>query len=652
MSNKLIQNLANIPNLIKIKKDRKFFIFFLGIFVILFPILFLILKNPGKIEAGWYSDTWAYRKKLTIDYTKVSGGSDLNNFPVLVSFSDSNLSKSQESGNDILFTSSDGITKLDHEIEKFTRSSGELVAWVRIPTLSASANTVIYIYYGNYSSPSQQNNTGVWDDNYVAVYHFSETSGQHLDSTGVNDSTSLSVLQQGAADGKIDGADQFDGTSSVITIADNDSLDLTTDLTLEAWIKPATYPSGEDAALIKKMDIGSPWVMYWLYLTSSGSKIQMDLMLESSGYAGAQGNTTLSAGNWYYVSGVRNDGTADVYVNGQNDTNWRTNDTNAILTGALNLYLGSDNGSSNRFAGYEDEIRISNIARTPGWIETTFNTINTPSTFFSSRGNEEKSKGPVLHFSFDEGYGTTVADSSAGGNTGTMAGAVKPSWQSESMCVSSKCLYFDGSSSSITVTNTINNVQTVSFWVRPKTNGEKLVDFDGTHYLSASNGAIAASGFSNPIIYVNGVSSTTLTADAWQHIEVTTSTRFNASSIKIGRISSSYLNGFIDEFKIYDYARTAAQVKTDYAGYHAPSGAAASFNQDNSPLSQGLVGYWKMNESTANTCSGGINDSCDSSGNSNDGSWNGDTTTTSGKFGNSATMDGSGDYIDVLDIDI
>ncbi len=65
---------------------------------------------------AWYNNGWKYRKAIAIDHTKVS--SDLTNLPVLISFSsDSDLAaNSQASGNDILFTSSDGITKLNHKL--------------------------------------------------------------------------------------------------------------------------------------------------------------------------------------------------------------------------------------------------------------------------------------------------------------------------------------------------------------------------------------------------------------------------------------------------------------------------------------------------------------------------------------------------------
>ena len=289
----------------------------------------------------------------------------------------------------------------------------------------------------------------------------------------------------------------------------------------------------------------------------------------------------------------------------------------------------------------------SNMARTPGWIATTYNTVNSPSTFFS-KGSEERSRQPVLYFAFNEGYGTTTADSSGGGNTGTLAGATTPSWQAESMCVTGKCLYYNGSTASVTVANTVRNVQSVSFWVKPKTNGETLLDLDGgSHKLTASAGTITATGFT--ALYVNGQVSSTLTANAWQHIVATTATPFNASSIKIGNVTSAYLNGFIDEFKLYDYARSADQVKVDYQGAAVVLGA-----KDESGLSDGLVGYWKMDETSWGTpnCSDSV--VLDSSGSGNNGkacpNTTGPTGGAAGKFGNGGSFDGN-DYVEVTNSD-
>jgi hypothetical protein len=69
--------------------------------------------------------------------------------------------------------------------------------------------------------------------------------------------------------------------------------------------------------------------------------------------------------------------------------------------------------------------------------------------------------------------------------------------------------------------------------------------------------------------------------------------------------------------------------------------------QDDSFLNNGLVGYWPMDETSADTCTGGSNDTCDASGNGNDGAWT-NATSGDGKFGAGVTFDGSGDYVEVV----
>jgi len=86
---------------------------------------------------------------------------------------------------------------------------------------------------------------------------------------------------------------------------------------------------------------------------------------------------------------------------------------------------------------------------------------------------------------------------------------------------------------------------------------------------------------------------------------VTTATAINATSTIIGYAASKYYGGFLDEVKIYPYARTADQIKQDYAaglaGISVPHGVSASFGSlSDSWMTDGLVGYWKMDE-TATT---------------------------------------------------
>lgn len=281
-------------------------------------------------------------------------------------------------------------------------------------------------------------------------------------------------------------------------------------------------------------------------------------------------------------------------------------------------------------------------------------------------GSEENAPQPIAYWKMDEGYGTTTSDATTNKNTATLANmdsapSTRSGWMTEDSCVSGKCIKFSGQAvgipgSSLTVSNTVNNVKTVAFWVRPASSSAALIDLNASDAsITASSGTISATNFTSPTIYVNGVVSSTLTANQWNLVEVTTGTGITASAIKIGNVKGDYLNGFMDEIKFYNYVRSASQVQVDYnsRGNSGPGGAdifGVSTQNMPSVLSNGLVGYWKMNESTwLNDCSSGV--VVDSSGIGNNGkacpSSTGPTGGAAGKFSYGGSFDGVNDYVDV-----
>lgn len=105
-------------------------------------------------------------------------------------------------GNDILFTDSTGLTKIPHEIEKYTSVTGALIAWVNVPSINSTTDTTIYMYYGNSTATNQQNVTGTWNTNYKGVWHLKEnpagTAPQIKDSTSnANNGTTQGAMTSG-----------------------------------------------------------------------------------------------------------------------------------------------------------------------------------------------------------------------------------------------------------------------------------------------------------------------------------------------------------------------------------------------------------------------------------------------------------------------
>jgi uncharacterized repeat protein (TIGR01451 family) len=178
---------------------------------------------------------WKYRQQITIAHTKVGNGTnDQVNFPVLIDITNASLaSHAKSDGSDIFFTASDGVTVLAYEREQYTTSTGTLVAWIGVPLLSHTTDTVLYMYYGNSSAADLQNKTNVWDSNFKLVYHLGDAGPTAFDSTANANNGTATGAAFGSA-GQIGSATTYtNGNASPInyivaasapTIATNGSL--------------------------------------------------------------------------------------------------------------------------------------------------------------------------------------------------------------------------------------------------------------------------------------------------------------------------------------------------------------------------------------------------------------------------------------------
>lgn len=343
---------------------------------------------------SWYDTDWQYRKLITIDHTKISGTSSLTNYPLLIKIpSDVQIAlRSQNDGDDILFTAGNGITKLDHEIETFVNATGELVAWVRIPSLSATTDTDIYLYYGNPSASNQQNTSGVWNTDYKTVYHMSQEptgdSGDIKDSTNTYHATSEN-MGSGARVGGMHGyAYEFDSTDDIIDTHNTSSYST---YTLEAWIKPDSSGESNNGRIIEKGQQGTE---------------EMKLMLEDWGSGEVltfQREFTGGRGSWYAVGQPGTGSYKHIVVTYDDNPN---TDPKIYINGVLqtvveaetpsgtavhqneSYFIGNRPQHDRTWDGQIDEVRISDTIRPSYWIATEYNNQSNPSEFFSLESEE------------------------------------------------------------------------------------------------------------------------------------------------------------------------------------------------------------------------------------------------------------------------
>lgn len=366
-------------------------------------------SSPGDVElavrSGWYNEAWAYRKQITIDHTRVEAS--LTGFPVLISMADADLEDtangghvSQSDGGDILFTKSDGTTKLDHEIERYIPADGELIAWVEIDSLSATEDTVIYLYYGNAACSDQWNIEGTWDANFMMVQHMEDDPdpSHTADSTSNgNDGTKKGADEPNEASGKIGGAQDFDGSDDYVNCGDAASLQVDY-ITVEGWAK---FDVNTGKRVIASIDDGSNrrWA---LYLLDAPYRLRFFVFVNNS-WRSPDYPWQPTPDTWYYVVGIKSPTQVRTYINGE-EVGAPQNHPGVMDKDPMDLRIGVGNYPG-YFDGIIDEIRISDTARSAEWIKTCYNNQNSPAGFYSVGSEEDRyfSSGTIASQVLDTG---------------------------------------------------------------------------------------------------------------------------------------------------------------------------------------------------------------------------------------------------------
>jgi hypothetical protein len=359
------------------------------------------------LHAAWYNANYQYRKKITLQGSRITG--TLTNFPVLIRLAgDSDLSAHARSdGADILFTAADGTTPLDFEIEQYDTEMGPLVlcAWVRAPNLTAGVSLDVYLYYGNPAQTvSSANPHGVWDGNFVGVWHLSDKSWEtgliQFDSTANGNNGSM-----GGGDsnymplwdwGHIAYSQAFYNTISsnyaYIDAGTGASLNLSgNQLTLEAWVY--TSSDGTNQGVVSH---GGYAYGYRLLVSDGGNVIFC--INDQAGYAVWSSNT-ITWNAWHHVVGVYDGAKMTVYIDGVKDPT-ETVKTDNIIPNSNPTWIGHGDNALGQpwsfpWAGELDECRISQVGRSGAWIQTEYNNQSDPSGFVAAAGEEALPPVPI-----------------------------------------------------------------------------------------------------------------------------------------------------------------------------------------------------------------------------------------------------------------
>ncbi|UCC20075.1 MAG: hypothetical protein JSV62_01985 [Promethearchaeota archaeon] len=472
------------------------------------PIEKLSLSTPSySLPNAHYFN---YYKVITIDHTKVNGSGYHSNFPVLISITDSDLQdKAQSGGGDIAFANN--TSWLDHEIEQYNQNysptHAQLIAWVRIPLLSTSIDTTIFMFYGNSTIGNQENPTGVWDPNYKGVWHLNDDpgyGGSIQDSTvNQNDGTAINMESTDQILGQIDGSLRFNGFNEYVSVGN-----VGTEIrTIEFWMNADTVGS------INSYDTGyhSP--------TANGDDYDQ----------------------WYNPPGAYyNDGNRASEQTNYEDQDWYNFGFNIPAEAIIEGIIVSIEGSSSVFGQYVScRVRLS-------WDGgNSYTYYKTPQSW-SSTSDYYRQVGSSID---TWGRSWSASDFS---NSNFRVWLEKTGSYSAALRVDHIRIIVYYNIPSDTALIDFDGTDQLS--IDADNEEIKPLSFPGT-----------------TDVYVNGIAGSAISTGQWYHVAITDTTGVSASALDIARNSTEYYDGAIDEFRLSNIVRSIEWIATEYNNQKDPS---------------------------------------------------------------------------------
>ena len=332
--------------------------------VFLFLVMFFFAPL---VEANGWLSGYYNRIKIPIDASKVDAA--LSNFPVLVKLTSANFdfSKANSDGYDFRFTSDDGTTLLKYERERHDSTNKLAEYWVKVPSVSDSADTYIYLYYRAVDTADGADPENVWDSNYKAVHHLKDaTTSTVLDSTANNnDGAKKTANEPVEAAGQIYKAQDFDGTDDYIDCGTGASLNITGAITLEMWLYP--HSLGTWQQILGKGQNGVPIYVNYDFWATTASRIRFSWGDGATGDYLDSGS--VSTNEWVLVSAtIDGSNNVKIYLDGAENTTKSTLVSRSAVAGMLDIGGFPDTF----YDGLIDEVRVSNVARDAAWIKASY----------------------------------------------------------------------------------------------------------------------------------------------------------------------------------------------------------------------------------------------------------------------------------------
>ena len=438
----------------------------------------------------------------------------------------------------------------------------------------------IQILY-NETKPFEQNNL-------ISEWEFNENTGSTAyDSTNDNDGTIIDATWTTGLNGS---CLSFDGDHDYVTVPDDNSLDLSTSGTIEAWVNVSTHKYY--AGIVhkgEKADFSDE--AYTLQFWNQPGLIRFALFNEVGEMEYVDSSTQLNEDEWYHIVGTWNETSVSLYLNGELDTSV-VNTIGSVRDTVGNVQIGAQ--LTEDYSGYYgvfgfdgiiDNVKLHRRSLTAEEINQSY-LLHSP-----KEGLDQQNM--IAQWKLNENSGVTAFDS-VGSNHGSIQG---PTWDTGK---SESALSFDGMQTEYVsvpfdTSLSLNHDYSVSFWIYPTDNTVQWRTFltrpdqFTCSYIGNDKIRVHVSG------YANIDSTVSAPRNTWTHV-VFTYENTDAGDDKIvlyvngekdgqvgptwgtpnnpsnallmgGDATSSYYTGKLDEILLYDTVLSTEQVNSIYNHY-------------------------------------------------------------------------------------
>jgi len=418
------------------------------------------------------------------------------------------------------------------------------------------------------------------------AYGFEEASGTTVvDSSGNGNNGTFNATNgpTRTAAGRFGKGMVFDGVDDLITVADSNSLDLTSAATLMAWVKVENQVGWRDI-LFKQNGSNLAYAAYANNAQTGVGHPAGSVRVGTTTKSAAATDTALQ-GKWMHVAVTFGAGSLKIYVNGNLQRTVAQTGSLTATTGPL--WIGGNQVFLDEFfSGTMDEVRILGTALSQADIRTL---MRTP-VVVGAAAPPTDSTGLVAAYNFDDG---TATDKTGLGHNGVLNG------EAPAAGMYGQALSFNGTSHLVAIPDAndldFTTGMTLEAWVKPTTMGgwRSVVlkqTTDGLVYALYASDEFSRSG---SFVRIGGTDMDSRTADAiptnaWSHLvatydktegklkiwvdgfqrderAVTGNIVVSAGTLYIGgnQFWGEYFNGLIDNVRIYNRALGIAEIETN-----------------------------------------------------------------------------------------